>query len=361
MRILPVNNCQQYYSQQSICNSINCNFKSLNKAKKIIDKTKPVVTQKATKLELPPVLLETEKILKKFNITNCNSKDHIININSGYNGGFYSIRTYGDYSNTDAKMFLASHLINENTNPFGGLIKYIAMVNDIKRQDIIEKGLKIHSFELNNDVTPEQKKTAKCYLSKYIGSNISENDLFFIENEAYYYNKNSKTGYGISFLLDKHKKVEPLVRKCQFKLDKNGNAIGYSIKDYNAYYKQTVEKDYIEQAKPSVTLKAIAENDNNKEYAEAFRFGNSDIHQKVKNGIPKVLEKLANKLALPNITRYDLQIVKFYDKNNQVQSRICYYDPSIGKSFVFDADGIFKYQLEYNRDSNGDIISCTIF
>ena len=120
-----------------------------------------------------------------------------------------------------------------------------------------------------------------------------------------------------------------------------------------------MQSSYIEQQKPSTKLKAIAEPDNNKEFAEAFRFGNSTPAYKAKMAIPSVLEHLSKMIGKHNLTSENLQIVKFFDKEKNINTRICYYDSSIGNSFVYNSDGKYLYRLEYNKDSEGNITSAT--
>ena len=56
-----------------------------------------------------------------------------------------------------------------------------------------------------------------------------------------------------------------------------------------------------------------------------------------------------------------LQFVKFYDDQDRVQTRICYYDSTLGTSMVYDTNGNYLYQMEYNKDSEGNIYSCAKF
>ena len=119
----------------------------------------------------------------------------------------------------------------------------------------------------------------------------------------------------------------------------------------------------MEQSEPSIKLPRIVNADNNRDFAEAFRFGNSAIDDnfRVKVGIPKVLEHLSKRVGVKNVTEDKLQIVRFYDKDKEVQTRICYFDPTTGRSLVYYPEGKYMYQMEYNKDGYGNIIACTKF
>ena len=51
-------------------------------------------------------------------------------------------------------------------------------------------------------------------------------------------------------------------------------------------------------------------------------------------------------------------LAKFYDKEKNIQHRVCYYDSTIGRSFVYNDEGKYMYQMEYNKDDFGKIVAC---
>ena len=116
---------------------------------------------------------------------------------------------------------------------------------------------------------------------------------------------------------------------------------------------------YVEQQKPSVDLKPVFDNDNNAILAEGFRFGNAKFTSEVEFGAEEVIYFLKERLNIKNINKNDLQIIKYKDNNNVINTRIGYYDPTIGSSFIFNKNGKFLYQMEYSKDFSGNITSCT--
>ena len=260
-----------------------------------------------------------------------------------------------------AKTYVLNAL-TANKNLAGGLVNYMELINDLKRQDIIQKGLRVHTYEMNNDVPFENRAIVASQLSKKFKRYIKHSDLFYIENDAFYYDKADKTVYAID-LESLKSNLKPMVRTCHFTTDERGNAIGYSVCDWNNYHQQITEETFTEQQSQSEELPKIAEPLNNKLYAESFRFGNAKINDnyRFKIGLPKVLKHLTNRVGIKNADESKLQLVRFYDKNKEIQSRICYYDSAVGRSLVYNSDGQYMYQLEYNRNDFGDIVACARF
>ena len=321
---------------------------------------KPVQTESISSeaiKELTEVIPSADDILKSFGITYCKGKDHKINIACGYNGGFYIVKSRIDISRDDGKSFIINAIRNQ---PYilGGFLNYKDLVRDVKRQDIIKKGLQVHTFELNNDVEYHQRFVAADNLSKYTGKYLDIKDLFYIENDAFYYDKASGKVYSVNLYSKNTKNIKLTYRTCEFIKDKQGNAIGYTLDDYDFYHVERKKYEYLEQQTPSQELKPILGNDNNKLLAEGFRFGNAKITYKELEGAKKVVDILVKKLDTICLSKNDLQIIKFKDKKGDINTRISYYDPTIGNSFVFDKEGKYLYQLEYNRDTHGQIIAC---
>lgn len=301
-----------------------------------------------------------DALLKENGITYCKADENSINIASGYNGGFYTIKTPFEMENQQARTFVAQTLVRKSS-AFGGLKNYIDMVHDLKRQDIIQKGLRIHTYELNTNVKLDARVKAASDFSNILNKQINEDDLFFIENEAFFYDKLTRTAYGIN--LEAQAYTNPITTICEFKIDGKNNAIGYKNSGWDSYKWGNLDKEYTEQQEPSPTLPKIANQDNNKDMAEAYRFGNAALEDnfRVKVGMPKVIEHLTNKVKVPFISENQLHFTRFYDNNKEPQTRICYYDPTIGRSLVYSPEGKYLYQMEFNRDSKGNVYACSRF
>ena len=353
----------------SINQSNNLNFKAKYNnyiTKKFLEANKNKINdlsrEKATMEKSATALsdLNFDKILKSKGIYLCQTNDNLINISGGYNGGFYIIKSNFPFTEIAAKDYILQS-VNGVRTLAGGLANYMDMVKDIKRQDIIQKGLKIHTYELDNNVPESDKKMAAYELSKYLKYYIKQKDLFFVDGEAFYYDSNEKTAYGLNLNTMKMN-MEPVVRVCKFKTDRRGNAIGFNTTDWDSYQWQVREIEYSEQTQPSTNLPRIANSENNRLFAEAFRFGNSRIqdNNRLKISTPTVLEHLSKKVGIVADIN-DLQFTQFYDSSNQIQTRICYYDSSTGRSLIYNKDGNYMYQMEYNKDNDGNIIACSRF
>jgi len=296
--------------------------------------------------------------LKSIGITYCKIKDDVLSIACGYNNGFYMLRPKFKLTEDIAKAYLANSMETKSVL-LGGLPNYIDLVKKYKRQDIIQKGLKLHTYELNCDVTPSQKVDAAYNLSKYTKKKIDKNNLFYIENEAFYYDKYAEKVYSVNLFSRETRNTQPVFRTCEFKKDEKGNTIGYKVNDYNFYYTAKEDFEYIEQQTPSEKLKPILNYENNKLFAEGFRFGNAEATQKETIGKESAIKFLKTKLKLYNVKPDDIKVVRYKDKNNDINTRLSFYDPTIGRSFVYDKNGKYLYQLEYNKNPNGEITSCT--
>ena len=261
--------------------------------------------------------------LKENGITFFNIDKDVIQVASGYNGGYYKIRTKNLPTDIAAKDYILTAVTNRHDSA-GGLYNYMNFVRDIKRQDIIQKGLKIFTYELNNSINLDDRFLAAENLSKAAGHAVLQNQLFYVKNDAYYYDQDNKTAYAID-LATQGGYTKPIIKVCKFFIDDNKNAVGYKIKDWNAYNWGYAEQEYMEQQEPSTELPRVANTDNNKLFAEAFRFGNSKVKDnfRTKVGIPVVLNTLSRKLGTKNLDENSLQIVRYYDKNKEVHSLIC--------------------------------------
>ena len=328
---------------------------------KNIEKTAVIAAATAATVASGTSVSDIDEALKSKGIYCYKTNDNFINVSDTYNSGFYTIRAQFIPSEVAAKDYILQAL-NCRSTIAGGLGNYMDMVKDIKRQDIIQKGLKIHTYQLDNNVSKDDTKTAAYKLSKHLRYNIRPTDLFFVDDEAFYYESSDKTAYGLNLNVMRTN-MKPVIRVCKFKTDEKGNAVGFNTKDWDSYMWQIREKDYSEQMSPSTKLSEIADSKNNKLFAEAFRFGNSTIkdNYNFKLGVPKVIDHLSKKLGIKFVDKDDLQFIRFYDSNNQIQSRIGYYDASSGRSLIYNKDGKYMYRMEYNKDSDGNITACSHF
>ena len=300
------------------------------------------------------------EMLKKYGFTYCDVSDNRVSVNAGYNGGFYSLKIDGNYTPDILKAFFAKSLSRNENIGVGGILNYKDMVADLKRQDIIQKGLQIHTYELNTNVTSADAERASKRLSKLVHKYIKPKDLFFIDDDVYYYDQLEKKAYCINLSCGSYSVAADTFRVCTFITDEKNNTIGYTENRYDIYRKMRINKKYKEQQEVSENLPDIADNANNKIFAEAFRFGNAKQSSiKVQYAIPKVLEHLEKRVKINEPNKDMLQIVKFYDNNKNEVTNICFYDSSIGRSLVYDEKGKYLYQMEYNKDSSGNIIACS--
>ena len=357
MKIISIQNYQQSNSFKAKKN--NYVTKKLLEPRKIsneIAKQKPLNMEKFV-LTGSSAILGLAALLKEKGISYCEPSENIINIGGGKNGDFYQIKTVSNLNPVQAQEFMFRSIMG-GSEALGGFINYQGMINDIGRQDIIRKGLKIFSYELNNNVSQEERLNATKNLIKFTKLPIKQNELFFIDSQAFYYDKSSKTAYGTNLITNqKLYKVTPTLITCEFITNPNGKAIGFKTKDWNWYNRGYGNAEYKEQQEPSVKLSPRLDRRNNKELAECFRFGNTEKDSKLEIGIPKVLEHIHNKARLLDVTSEDLQLVKYYNEDGHTERKIAYYNPTTGRSLVYNTDGKFICQMEFDKDSNGRIIS----
>lgn len=297
------------------------------------------------------------ELLSEFGLTYFNVKDETIYSAAGYNGGFFSLKFNNTPSESIPTIFVQG-LLKEGRTAFGGLLNYKDMTEDLKRQDIIQKGLQLHTYEMNPNIPLEMIYYASSKLSNLTKKTIKHDDLFFIDSEAFYYDKLEKTAYSLDVSQKKYEKTNPTLRICKFETDDRGNAIGYTTTAMNLFIRKPTETSYREQLSVSEELPDVADKNNNKLYAEAFRFGNAKNLYINKDAISSVLKHLEERVKVSSPASDMLQFVKLYDKQGNKVKRICYYDPTIGRSLVYNEEGKYIYQMEYNRDSFGNIVAC---
>ena len=299
---------------------------------------------------------DIDNLLKEKGITYCQAVDNMINIAFGRNNGFFRIATVIKLDSNQAKEYIFKTLLSDSA-AFGGLTNYQQMVARLKRQDIINKGLKIHTYELNNNIPLHKKEVAASNIGSSINKDISVKDVFFINNDIFYYDIPSKTAYSAN-IDNQSEFVKPKLRFCTFKTNSNGQAIGYKTSDWDLYARNYIEKEYIEQQEPSTKLPSVVSLDNNKDFAEAFRFGNAKKDDRLSKAIPIVKKHLSDKANI-DVTEEKLQLIKFFNKDNRITRRIGYYDSTTGRSIIYNDEGKYMYQLEYNKDPFGNITSST--
>lgn len=297
-------------------------------------------------------------LLKEKDVTYCDISDKTISFACGQDGGFYQIKTDNNFTKAQAKEYLF-RTINDESISLGGFENYYKLLKNIGRQDIVKKGLKIHTYEMNTNVTTAQKNQASANLIDYIKIPIKPSDLFYLEDEAFYYDKVTKTVYGVNLNETQLEGAIPAFRICKFITDSKGKAIGYRINDWNFYYGKNIETEYVEQQEPSIKLPPVVSQKNLKEIAEAFRFGNAEPDLKMNNSISNVLNYL-QKVKINAVSK-DLQFIKFANKNKKVLSRIGYYNHATGTSMIFNQEGKYMCQMEYIKDDSGNITSCSSF
>lgn len=357
MKIISIQNYQQKNSFKAKKN--NYITKKLLEPRKISKASveKPVNLEKLILTSSTPIL-GLGLLLKDLGISYCEPTENIINIGGYKNGDFYQIKTVSNLKTPQAQEFIFRSLTG-SPDMLGGFVNYQAMINDIGRQDIIKKGLKLHTYELNNNVSKDEQNIATKNLIKFTKLPIKQNELFYIDSEAFYYDQNTKTVYGTNLIpQSKLYKIHPTLRTCEFITNSNGKATGYKTRDWDWYNRGYKESEYKEQQEPSTKLSPFLDIKNNKEFAESFRFGNIEKDSKLELQIPTVLKHLEEKANLLNVTQKDLQLVK-YNNDGHIERKIAYYNPATGHSLVYDQEGKFAYQLDYNKDAFGKIVACT--
>lgn len=301
-------------------------------------------------------LRELPKEIEDAGITRCTFKDGEVMIATNKNDAFYKIKLPRIPLDTTLKDILSEELNGGETSFIKGFKNYKDCVDNLGRQDIVRKGLGIRTYELDNDVPKETKQFAANLIARHSKIATSPNDLFFIDNNAYYYDKINKTAYIVNSLENIPQKGKKDVYECKFITDSNGHAIGYDRDSFSIYYQSKIKDKYMEQTEPSESLPDYVDVNKNKLFAEACRFGNYRISSRTKEGIPFVLSKL-KELGFKNVTEADLQIVRGMNKDKNF-CLINYYNPLSGKSLTFNAEGEFIFQTEYEKNENGQILFC---
>ncbi len=304
--------------------------------------------------------LTLNEILRENGLTYCSADENTIHTAAGYNGGFYSVNYGVQATPEQLKAYFAQTLLDHDYLRQGGMLNYKEMINHLKRQDIIQKGLQLHTYELNTEVTEEDAKDVAYTMTKLSKKFIKPKKLFFIGNDAFYYDYIDKTAYSIPLNTSSCKSAASAFRTCQFITDSKNNTIGYTQNSYDLFQKNRVDKTYEEQQALSDVLPPVADASNNKLYAEAFRFGNTEqYNRQVDQVFPSIYDHLERKLGIDYVTKDMLQVVKLQDKNERPVFRICFYDSSIGRSLVYDEQGKYLFQMQYHKDAFGKIIACS--
>lgn len=307
----------------------------------------------------PAELMRNQEALKAIGFTYCEVRDDTIDCAAGYNGGYYSVGVPYKANPELFKIGFIKQLLTGNRSLFGGLLNYKDMINDLKRQDIVKKGLMLHTYKLNSDIPEEQKEEAAISISNLSKKDVNPEDLFFFDSEAFYYDKLDKTAYSVDALTKYYGDNNPTFRVCKFDTNKFGNVIGYTTTAMNIFRLEPTDTLYKEQQEPSEPLPPIADMKNNKLFAEAFRFGNStSFGIRYEDSVKTVLKHLSDIIGQTYLQTEDLQFVKIYDKNKNIIKRICYFDSSTGRSIVYNEEGKYLYQMVYNKDSLGNINAC---
>ena len=317
---------------------------------------KPVVEHLEEIVEDSPFVYDMAKKIKNTDITYCEIVDGFLRLAFGHNGGYYAVKTTIPKTNSMLKDILVYNL-NKNPKLFGGLLNYRVLVDDMKRQDIIQKGLRVHTYELNSSVPDEQAYIAAAHLSKVAKHKVNTYDLFFIDSDAFYYDKAEKTVYSINVYTRSFYNMDSTIRICKFETDNKGNAIGCKVSAMDLFQSTLVDKTYREQQEISEALPRVADKASNKLFAEAFRFGNmKEPNAKQAEGIKDVIRHMERCVG-QSCTRDSLQFIRYYDKDKNIIYRIGCYNPSTGRSLIYNEDGKYMYEMQYIKDDFGKIIA----
>ena len=304
--------------------------------------------------------LALSEILKENGLTYCKADENTVHAAAGYNGGFYSVKYDVQANPEQLKAYFAQALLDNDYLRLGGIQNYKEMINHLKRQDIVQKGLQLHTYELNTNVMEEDAIKTASLMSKLSKKYIKPKQLFFIDNDAFYYDKTEKIAYTIPLNTSSYRSVESAFRTCRFITDDKNNTTGYTQNYYDLFQKRRVDKAYEEQQTLSEELPQVADASNNKLYAEAFRFGNTkQLSRQLDQAFPSIYSHLDRRLGIDYVTKDMLQVVKLQDKNERPVFRICFYDSSIGRSLVYDEQGKYLFQMEYHKDAFGKIRACS--
>ena len=309
----------------------------------------------------PEIRFDNE--LKEMGITLCTTDNDNI-IVSGPHTGFFQVKKPEFVTNIDANKDIPKEIIvqelqydGEHKVFIGGLLNYKRSVDNMGRQDIINKGLGITDCTIRPNVDLSSRMTAlKDFAVKLNNTGIGIHNLFFIGDEAFYYDKSDDAIY--SMLLKKQGEGKSLINKCKFILNENNKAIGYQREYWDLFKNDFTTKTYMEQQAPSEKLPEFADSEDCKMYAESARFGNAvQLPYHNQNAQENVVSHL-HRIGFPNAKSSDLQILKKKDKMGNTDYNILFYNDNSGRSLVYNKEGKYMYQLEYEKDYDGNIINC---
>ena len=353
MYITPINAQSSANKKINFGNGAEITKKILENTPRTVKKTiSGAITKAPEKIN---EITDVNNLLKRYGITHISNGLLEVNIATGQYG-FFSFRTLYHVHDNKLKDYVA--MLLESPAGHRDLPTYIKCVNDLKRQDIIMRGAGIQSYEMNLLVNEEKRhEMLECY-SKYFKNPDFDEELFFANNRAFYYDSPSKTMYTIHTDIAPQCVSEQHVTRCRFVTDEKGNSIGYDKREWDLYAHAFKEIKYREQSEPSQKLPNIVDINNNKLFAESFRFGNAQKSIVTTSGIQKTLEHLRNKAKISDIDESKLQYVKFSDRDNNTYERISYFNPVSGRSIVYNNRGEFLYQLEYIKDHEGALKAC---
>ena len=356
MKILPLTYNKNFCNTQN--NNPNFSSKKYFTKSELLNSTKNIKSY-AESISNDTQITKTtiEKVFKKYGITKFDLNNNIIIFHSGYNKGYYKIKSHIIMSETVAKNYIATVLLSDLDLPLARIKNYMSMVNDLKRQDLIIKGLQLNNDIISDEHTVNDITRSYQQLSKLTNRILKKDKLFCINNRAIYYNENEKTAYSININSKNMEQAKKLFTVCHFKTDKQGNAIGYETKKYDYIKGKLVDIEYIEQQNPSRVIPQIITLENNNFLVEAFRFGNSEMDYDIKCILPNIINDIKTKTKNNNIQLNELKLIRFDDKNRHLTARVIYYDPTIDCTFVYNTDGKYMYLLEFGKDSNGKLIS----
>ena len=304
-----------------------------------------------------------DKSLKYQGINYIKSSDDVITI-SGPHTGYFKINKSENIKKhekaSNAKQLILSELMDDDKLCFlGGLKNYKACIDDLGRQDIVEKGLGIADDVINTEINNvTQLRVAKIFAKKLNNCYVEPHNIFYIGESAYYYDKNHKTIYTIAMNNNNVISDICLMYECKFELGKNGKAIGYNRTEWNISQDKIINTAYKEQQLPSKELPKYTTLSYNKILAECCRFGNGDLSDIDNEVVNNVLTHLKNH-RFNNATTYDLQVLKYKDSKGLKQHRVLYFNPETGSSLLYNKDGKCINQIQYHRDNDGNIVGCT--
>lgn len=299
--------------------------------------------------------------LKEKGISYLKSEGNMLIAATRKNGAFYKIEYPISFTSPNAEIdLLWAELNGDKDSMIKGLRNYKECVDDLGRQDIINKALNVDTYELNTKVSNLKKSASTALIRRHTKKDIKVDDLFFIGGDAVYYDKLTKAIHVVKIVESVFHGEVQKVYTYHFLSDDKGNTIGYENDLWNVYIQTVKHNEYKEQQEPSEKLPECVEDTNNKLFAESCRFGNAVPAYKTKKAIPDVLKHL-EKVGFENVTEADLQFVKAKTsryKGGEEYYLINYYNPKSGMSLVYNDEGKYMYQLEYVKNAEGKIISC---